>query len=202
MSSQNILVLDLETQHSFKDVGKQNLHKLRISVVGIFDYLSQSYEIYEEKDLLRLDKRVREADLVVGFNIRRFDLPVLAPYLFSPIEQLTVLDLIDAAEKARGHRASLDSIAQPTLKLRKSGTGFDALALFREGKWEELKRYCLNDVRLTKEVFDYGISHGKVYFTSSWDYKTYEIPVTWKEETEEILRLAKSSKAEFPTSLF
>ena len=201
--SQNILVLDLETQRSFKDVGKQNLHKLGVSVVGTYDYLTQAYESYEEKDMLRLDKRLREADLLIGFNVRRFDLPVLAPYLFTPIENLAVLDLLEAVEKARGHRASLDSIAKPTLKLHKSGTGEDALTLFREGKMEELKRYCLDDVKLTKGVYDYGLTHGKIFFTSSWDYKTYEIPVSWREETEEIFRAAKSSaKVEFPTSLF
>jgi DEAD/DEAH box helicase domain-containing protein len=198
----NILVLDLETQRSFKEVGKQHLDKLRISVVGTFDYTNESYETYGEKDLLRLEKRIREADLIVGFNIRRFDLPVLAPYLFTPPENLPVLDLIDAVEKARGHRASLDSIAQPTLKLRKSGTGMDALTLFQEGKMEELKRYCLDDVRLTKEVFDYGRANGRIYFTSTWDYKTYEIPVSWREETEEFLRAVKTPKTEFPTSLF
>ncbi len=198
--SNNILVLDLETQRSFKDVGKQNLHKLRISVVGIYDYLTGAYEIYEEKDLLNLEKRIRAAELLIGFNIRRFDLPVLAPYLFMPIENLPVLDLLEVVEKVRGHRASLDSIAQPTLKLRKSGSGLDALYLFQEGKMEELKRYCLDDVRLTKEVYDYGCTNGKIYFTSTWDYKTYEIPTPWQQETDEILR--KTSKAEFPSSLF
>ena len=200
--TQNILVLDLETQNSFKDVGRNNLGKLRISVVGIYDYLTQAYEIYDEKDLLRLDKRVREADLLVGFNIRRFDLPVLAPYLFVPIENLPVLDLLEEIERVRGHRASLDSIVQPTLKLHKSGTGIDAIALFREGKMEALKRYCLDDVRLTKEVYEYGKTNGKIFFTSTWDYKTYEIPVAWEAETQEFLRSDKSPKAEFPTSLF
>ena len=198
----NIIVLDLETQRSFKEVGKQNLHKLGVSVVGIYDYLTQSYECYEEKEMLQLDKRLRETDLLIGFNIRRFDLPVLAPYLFTSIENLPVLDLLDAIEKARGHRASLDSIAKPTLKLHKSGTGEDALTLFQEGKIEELKRYCLDDVRLTKEVYDYGRANAKIYFTSSWDYKTYEIPVSWSAESDEFMRTAKPAKAEFPTSLF
>ena len=200
--SSNILVFDLETQRSFKEVGKQNLHKLRVSVVCVFDYLTGSYESYEEKDLIRLDKRIREADLLIGFNIRRFDLPVLAPYLFVPVESFQVLDLMEAVEKERGHRASLESLAQPTLNLRKSGSGIDALALFQEGKMEELKSYCLNDVRLTKEVYDYGVANGKVYFTSSWDYKTYEIPVHWREETEQALKFAKPATASFPTSLF
>ena len=198
----NVLVLDLETQRSFKDVGKQNLHKLGVSVVCTYDYLTETYESYEEKDLLQLDKRLRELDLLIGFNIRRFDLPVLAPYLFTKIENLAVLDLLDAIEKARGHRASLDSIAKPTLKLHKSGTGEDALTLFQEGKMEELKKYCLDDVRLTKEVYNYGCANAKVFFTSSWDFKTYEIPVAWATETEEFLRVTKPARAEFPTSLF
>lgn len=200
--AENIIVLDLETQKSFKDVGKQHLQKLRVSVAGVYDYLTQAYEVYEEKDLIRLDQRIREADLLIGFNIRRFDLPVLAPYLFTPISELPVLDLLEAIEKARGHRASLESIAQPTLNLRKSGSGIDALALFRDGKMDALKRYCLNDVRLTKEVFDYGRTHAKIFFTSSWDYKTYEIPVSWKEETESFLKSVKPSAASFPQSLF
>ncbi len=197
----NILVLDLESQRSFKEVGKQNLHKLGVSVVGVYDYLTEAYECYEEKEMLRLDKRLREADLLIGFNIRRFDLPVLAPYLFTPIENLPVLDLLDAIEKARGHRASLDSIAKPTLKQHKSGTGEDALTLFQEGKIEELKKYCLDDVRLTKGVYEYGKANAKIFFTSSWDFKTYEIPVSWTEETDKFLTSVKS-RADFPTSLF
>ena len=198
----NILVLDLETQRSFKDVGKHNLHKLKVSVVGVFDYLTGSYETYEEKDLLQLEKRIRDVDLLIGFNIRRFDLPVLAPYLFMPIENLPVLDLLDTIEKVRGHRASLDSIAQPTLKLHKSGDGMNALILFQEGKMEALKQYCLDDVRITKEVYEYGKANGKIYFTSTWDYKTYEIPVNWEEETQKFLSSVKPAKVEFPTSLF
>ncbi len=201
MSSLNILVLDLETQRSFKDVGKQNLHKLGVSVVGVYDYLTEGYECYEEKEMLRLDKRLREADLLIGFNIRRFDLPVLAPYLFTPIENLPVLDLLDAIEKARGHRASLDSIAKPTLKMHKSGTGENALTLFQEGKMEDLKKYCLDDVRLTKGVYEYGKTNAKIFFTSSWDFKTYEIPVSWADETDKFLTSVKA-RADFPTSLF
>ena len=198
----NILVFDLETQRSFKDVGKQNLHKLRISVIGLYDYLTGAYEIYEEKDLLKLDKRIREADLLIGFNIRRFDLPVLAPYLFGPIENLPVLDLLEAVEKVRGHRASLDSIAQPTLKVRKSGNGMDALTLFQEGRLDELKRYCLDDVRITKAVYEYGCQNGKIFFTSTWDYKTYEIPVNWKKTTEALMQPAAAKSSTFPSSLF
>lgn len=201
--SNNIIVLDLETQRSFKEVGgKSRLDKLRISVAVIYDYLTDQYTSFEEKDLMQLDKRLQTVDLIVGFNVRRFDLPVLEPYLFIPIQELPVLDLLETVEQSRGHRASLDSIAGPTLNQRKSGSGADALTLFQEGKMEALKKYCLDDVRLTKEIYEYGLREGKIFFTSTWDYKTYEIPVRWKEETEAVFVPSSSRKPTFPTSLF
>ncbi len=201
----NTLVLDLETQKSFREVGKskaQSLDKLKISVVGVYDYDSDRYESYLETDMMALEKRLKETDLLIGFNIRRFDLPVLAPYLFTKIEDLPVLDLLDDIEAVRGHRASLNSIAMPTLNAGKSGTGEEALTLFKEGRWEELKRYCLDDVRLTRDVYEYGCREGKIMFTSTWDYKTYEIPVHWKEKTEELLNKPSSKETQFPSSLF
>jgi DEAD/DEAH box helicase domain-containing protein len=202
MASKNYLVIDLETQKSFKEVGKAKLEKLKISVAGVYDYLTDRYTCYEEKEVMNLEKRLREADLIIGFNIRRFDFPVLAPYLFMPVTDLPVLDLLDDIETARGHRASLDSIAGPTLKQHKTGNGADALVLFKEGRIDELKRYCLEDVRLTKEVFEYGCREGKIQFTSNWDYKTYDIPVKWKEACEKACLKKQSPEPSFPTSLF
>ncbi len=202
----NILVLDLETQRSFKEVQKsatERLTKLKVSVVCVYDYLTDEYRAYEEKEIMELEKRLREVDLLIGFNHRRFDLPVLAPYLFMSVESLPVLDLLDEVEKARGHRASLDSLVRPTLNQHKSGSGLEALTLFKENRMKELKQYCLDDVRLTKSIYEYGCEHGKVLFTSSWDYKTYEVPVTWKQQTEQILKAKTSSgQGSFPSSLF
>ena len=105
-------------------------------------------------------------------------------------------------KEQRGHRASLNSLAGPTLQEHKSGDGLEAINLFNEGRMEELKKYCLDDVRLTKEVYDYGCENGKVLFTSNWDYKTYEISVNWKKETEKLLKQTPSEEQSFPSSLF
>ena len=202
MPSPNFLVLDLETQKSFKEVGRGKLEKLKISVAGTYDYLTDEFKPSEEKELMLLEKRLQDVDLIIGFNIRRFDLPVLAPYIFTPVEKFPVLDLLDDIEKARGHRASLDSIAALTLKQHKIGSGIEALILFKENRMEELKRYCLKDVSLTKEIYEYGCREGRIFFTSTWDYKTYEILVNWKESTETLARPSTSQKTSFPTSLF
>src|SRR3989338_8647890 len=178
---QNYLILDLETQKTFDAVGRQNLHKLKVSVVGTYDYLSDSYRIYHESEISSLEERLKTAELVIGFNIRRFDFPVLAPYLFLSIDTLPVLDLMEEIEKVRGHRVGLHSIAQATLGIAKSGEGLGAVGLFEQGRMEELKRYCLNDVRLTKEIYDYGCRENRVYFISNRDWKKYEVQISWNE---------------------
>ncbi len=207
LQGKNILVFDIETQKSFQEVGgksrSQFLEKLKVSVVGVYDYRVDQYLSYEENKMMELEARLKEVTFVVGFNSRRFDLPVLQPYLFMPTESIPQIDLLEDIEAARGHRASLDSIAGPTLKQHKSGSGRDALTLFKEGRMDELKKYCLEDVRLTREIFEYGICEGKVHFTSNRDYKTYEIVVNWKQAAEEFLSGQKSSQpSAFPSSLF
>jgi len=201
----NILVLDVETQKSFKEIGKSkamSLSKLKVSVVCTYDFLTDEYSSYEEKDMVKFEERLQTSDLLVGFNIRRFDMAVLQPYLFKTVDQFPVLDLLDDIEKARGHRASLDSVARATIKEGKSGDGAEALVLFKEGRMDELKKYCLDDVRLTKNVYEYGCREGKIYFTSTWDFKTYEIPVSWKQATTEFLAKKSAPNTDFPTSLF
>jgi len=201
----NILVLDVETQKSFKEVGKSkamSLSKLKVSVVCVYDYLTEAYSSYEEKEMTKFGERLQTADLIIGFNIRRFDMAVLQPYLFRPVEQFPVLDLLDDIETARGHRVSLDSVARATVKEGKSGDGAEALVLFKEGRMEELKKYCLDDVRLTKNVYEFGCKEGKIYFTSTWDFKTHEVPVNWKRSTDDFLSKKTGPQTSFPASLF
>jgi DEAD/DEAH box helicase domain-containing protein len=179
-----------------------SLSKLKVSVVCVYDYLTEAYSSYEEKDMMKFSERLQTADLVIGFNIRRFDMAVLQPYLFRPVEQFPVLDLLEDIEKARGHRVSLDSVARATVKEGKSGDGAEALVLFKEGRMEELKKYCQDDVRLTKDVYEYGCREGKIYFTSTWDFKTYEVPVNWKQTAEDLMNRKTGSRPDFPESLF
>lgn len=192
----NTVVLDLETQKTFDEVGRQNVHKLKVSVVGIYDYLTEEYRAYEEKEIHQLEERLKEVDLLIGFNVRRFDLVVLQPYLFMSIESIPVLDILEEIEKVRGHRVSLQSVAQATIDVTKTGQGLDAVGLYQRGQIQLLKDYCLNDVKLTKDVYEYGKANGKVYFISNRDWKKYEVPIDFK--------CAGDVKKEgvFPTSLF
>jgi len=194
-----VLVLDTETQQAFSEVGgKHHLHRLKVSVACVYNYETGSYSSFFEQDLDKLDALLRLAGLVVGFNVRRFDLGVLKPYLLGPVGDIPVLDLLEEIEQVRGHRVGLESIAEATFQQRKSGSGLDAVRLYREGRIQELTDYCLNDVRLTKDIYEYGNEHGKVYFRSIKDHRIHEIPVAWNR----IRPKKRSSASRFPTGLF
>lgn len=201
MSGERFIVLDVETQKGFHEVDRKKLHLLKVSVVCIYDSATGEYSSFEEKEMMKLEEVLKKADLIVGFNIRDFDMEVLAPYLMTPVKNFPVLDLLVEFEKARGHRISLQSVAQATLNCSKSGSGWDAIRLFAEGRMDELKKYCIDDVRITKDVYEYGIKNGKISFISNRDYQTHEVPVSWGNAVREV-KEQKKTESSFPTSLF
>ena len=165
-----------------------------------YDSKADAYFSFEEKEMLKFEEYLKKADLIIGFNIRDFDMEVLAPYLLTPVQNFPILDLLVEFEKVRGHRISLQSLAQATLKTSKSGSGWDAIQLYKDGKMDELKKYCIDDVRITKDIYEYGIKQGKIFFVSNRDYQTHEVAVSWGDA----MKVMKEKKAEtsFPTSLF
>ncbi|MCA9396105.1 MAG: ribonuclease H-like domain-containing protein [Candidatus Omnitrophica bacterium] len=197
-NDKRVIVLDLETQKSFAEISRDKLYQLKISVVGIYDSFDAEYHCFEEKELPRLEERLKQCDLLVGFNIIDFDMRVLGPHLLMDTSHLKVLDLMVEFQKVKGHRVSLQSMAQATLNDSKSGTGYDAIQLYRDGRMDDLKKYCLDDVRITKEIFDYGLKEKSVKFFSNRDYMNHEIEIDWSYWLHEDV----SNEEAFPTSLF
>src|SRR3989344_1221809 len=116
------------------------------------------------------------------------------------IKTLPACDLMEDVTNVLGHRLSLDSIAQATLGTQKSGHGLDAIRYFREGNMEKLKSYCLDDVRITRDIFEYGKKHGNVKYSSKYSPDLNAVPVDWKQyvspSSEPIFAPAASSSQE------
>jgi hypothetical protein len=157
------VVLDIETQFLFQEVN-HDLKKLKVSVVGLFDYATDQYRAYEEHELKELFRVLEHASTIIGFNIISFDLPVLAPYYVGNITQFSTFDLLVEVEKSLGFRLALNDLAKASLGTQKSGHGFKAIEYFRSGQMDKLKLYCLNDVKITKELYEMGKKEGKLYF--------------------------------------
>lgn len=176
------IVLDLETKKTFDEVGgRDNLDKLGISVVGVYQYSDNTYVTFEEHEFGKLQNLLINASLIIGFNHVGFDMPALQPYLSLDVTQLPTLDIMLECQKLLGHRIGLDSVAQATLGVGKTGHGLDAIRFYKEGKIKELKEYCLNDVKVTKDVFDFGVENGKISYFSKFGNQKKEIKVDWKK---------------------
>src|SRR3989338_9207037 len=100
------IVLDLETQHKFQDVG-YDVKKLKVSVVGVYVYATEQFKISREEELSILFPVLEHASQIIGFNTRKFDLPVLAPSYLGNVEQFHMLDILEEIEKKLGHRLAL-----------------------------------------------------------------------------------------------
>jgi DEAD/DEAH box helicase domain-containing protein len=179
---QRQVVLDLETQKIFDEIGSRNPGDLGVSVAGVYFYETDEYVCFEESKLGDLERRLANVSRVIGFNIRRFDFPVLQPYLkHIDLGRMESLDILDDLEKTLGHRVSLQSVASATLGVGKSGSGLDAIHYYRSGEMEKLKRYCLDDVRLTKDVYEFGRKNGLVYYLSKDGSNRLSAKVEWKD---------------------
>ncbi len=179
----NIVVFDIETKDAFSDVGGRDFfEKLEISVVGAYDYDSDEFRVYEEGELPELADRLSRKPLIVGFNSRRFDTPILQKYMPFDLRKLPQLDILEEVQRALGHRVGLDSIAQATLGAGKSGSGLEAIKLWREGKLDALKRYCMDDVRITREIYEYGASEGELFYVPKFGSGKARVEVSWRVE--------------------
>jgi len=45
-------------------------------------------------------------------------------------------------------------VAQGTLGSGKSGSGLEALLYYKNGRMDLLKKYCTDDVKITKQIYD------------------------------------------------
>jgi len=176
------IVFDLETQRAFSDLAdRNNFGGLGVSVLGCFSYGTEEFRIFAEDELDAFEDMLSRARRVIGYNIRHFDYPVLQPYMKSVVlKNLPTLDLILDPAGHLGFRPKLDDLAKATLGVQKSGHGLEAIRWFREGKLDELKRYCLDDVKLTKELYDHGVRHGHILIEPRYGSELRKIPVTWQ----------------------
>ena len=167
------LILDVETKKTFEEVGGYFPEKLEVSFVGVCARQGSSGQGemlgFFEQDFKDLFPLLEKADVVIGFNIDNFDMPTLIPYYSGDIAKIPTLDVMNRIKDSIGHRIGLDAVAKATLGIGKSGDGLDAIKYFKSGNLDALKKYCLQDVAVTRDVYDYGLNKGAVKFHNKWN---------------------------------
>ena len=143
-------VFDLETRKSAQQVGGwKNVKDMQVSVAVLYDSQDDHYYSYNGEQVDALIKHLQQLDLVVGFNIKRFDYKVLSGYSDFNFDNLPTYDLFSAI----GNRTGLDKLASATLGTKKSAHGLQAVEWWEQSKLQELEEYCRQDVKITRDLF-------------------------------------------------
>ena len=160
----NEIVFDIETQNTFADVNN-DFKKFKISVVSIYSYADDSYKSFCEHELGQLWPILEKADRLIGYNSDHFDIPILNNYYPGDLLTFPSLDLIKKVKDSVGIRLKLNDLALATLdNVEKSADGLQAIHWWKEGKIDEIKKYCEQDVKITKEIYDFGKANKQLFY--------------------------------------
>ncbi len=158
-----IIFLDIETQNDWTSGASFSIKDLKISYTGVIDEDGKEMDFWEN-DTPKMKPLLEKASLIVGYNIFSFDMPVIANYLGGDVMNLPQLDLMVAVNRAVGFRPKLDDLTTATFGEGKIGSGADAVKYYASGDFDSLKKYCMEDVRLTKKLYEFGRDRGYVKY--------------------------------------
>jgi DEAD/DEAH box helicase domain-containing protein len=175
----NIIIFDLETQYAADEVGGwSHIRDMRLAVAVTYNAALDVYRDYTEQDVDLLIASLRGADLVVGYNVIRFDYEVLSTYTDASLSDLPTVDMLQDLKRALGWRPKLDDVADATLGERKSADGLQAVHWFRQGQLDKVIAYCRRDVEVTWHVYQFGRRNGYVQYRDR-RWRVHKVPVRW-----------------------
>jgi DEAD/DEAH box helicase domain-containing protein len=176
---ESIVVFDVETQRTADEVGGwDRIRDMGLAVAVTYAAAEDAYRSYTEEQAQQLVATLKQADLVVGYNVYRFDYEVLSAYTDEPLAGLPTVDMLRDIHGVLGWRPRLDNVASTTLGESKSADGLQAVEWFRRGEVDKVIEYCRRDVEVTWRVFDFGRRNG---YVSCRDrrWKELRVPVRW-----------------------
>lgn len=182
----NYVVFDLETQNIFQDVGSSDPTALDISVATFYESDTDRYTTVTIDELETVWPILERADALVGYNSNHFDIPLLNKYYPGDLTQIKSIDLLEYIRESLGRRIRLDDVAKATIGAKKSADGLQAVRWWREGKIKEIMKYCEQDVKVTKKVFDYAMEHGHVLFKDGYRKQPIQLDTSAWGEKEEV----------------
>ena len=175
-----ILFFDLETQKLAQEVGGwNNCHLMRISVAVIYDSIEKEFFTFTEDKIAEMLERFKKADLIVGFNVKGFDYKVLGAYTNINLFDLPTFDILEDVYKRLGFRLGLDNLAKETVNHGKSADGLKAVEWFKQGDMESIKKYCIQDVAATRDLFYHGLEKGRLMYRTKKDNRRAMLKTDW-----------------------
>lgn len=175
------ITFDIETKSTSFVRGRIDASTMELTVVGVHDSVTGEYTSYLKEDLPKLWPLIESADMLIGFNSDSFDIPILNRYYAGDLTKIRSLDLLVEVYQVLGRRVRLQSLAEATLGKGKSGDGLKAMEWWDQGLYDKVREYCIEDVRITRELYDFARTNGYLKYmdlnqkreikldTSSWE---------------------------------
>jgi len=162
--------------------GWDDFENMGISCICAYDYDSGRFRVFCEDNMAEFVVLACCTDLLVGFNNKQFDNKLLdANGLFTVTSNVSSkidfdaksYDILEEIWIACGlspefHYPShlgygLNAVIKANFPgIRKTGHGAIAPINYQQGRWGDLIDYCLNDVFLTKRLFDRILETGEL----------------------------------------
>lgn len=171
------IVLDVEIQKTIEELpnGWGDTDKMGVSVAVVYEFLTDRFRIFGSDDLGALKERLERADRISGYNIWRFDFPVI--YGLPSRERVERLrpktnDLLLRIWRSLGlsletfssaHKGwKLDQVMKGTFGVGKIGNGADVPKWFQAGQLHRVINYCVDDVALERDLAAFADRFGYV----------------------------------------
>lgn len=199
MKGLNIVVYDVETREPipnfqpgvYRDLTPEDYKFMGIASCAMYDYETDDYSVFLHDNVGKMVERMNRADLIVGFNIIKFDNALLRACggELKPDSELPLYDILYWSRRACGweeggyypKNLKLDNHLEGTFGKTQMKTGLGAMApeLFKAGKMGELISYNIADVKRERMLFEqcwnYGFvvtpQHGKKWI--EWPQKNF-----------------------------
>lgn len=180
------LTIDIESVSDSFVRGHIDVNEQELTILAMHDSMTGEFSSYTKEELPNLWPILERADMIIGFNSDSFDIPLLNRYYPGDLSRVRSLDILVEVQKALGRRIRLQSLAEATLGRGKTGEGSKAGSWWKEGKKEQVRAYCIEDVRLTRDLYDYAIEHGVLKYKDLLDIRDIKLDTSqWEAAASE-----------------
>ncbi len=165
--------------------GGFDINKQELTVVCIHDSKTNEFSSYTKETLPTLWSILERADILVGYNSDHFDIPILNKYYPGDLTTIHSVDLLKEVKSVLGRRLKLDNIAEATLGRTKTADGMQAVRWWKEGKIDLIIQYCIEDVRITKDVYEYAKKNRSLKYKDFDGIREVKLnPSAWEKISE------------------
>jgi DEAD/DEAH box helicase domain-containing protein len=188
MAAPRVITFDIETR-SLQPNAAFSIDNQELTICCIHDSKTGEFSSYVKEELGNLWGILERCDILVGYNSDHFDIPILNRYYSGDLTKIKSVDLLKEVRNVLGRRLKLDNLAEATLGKNKTADGMQAVVWWEEGKVDLVREYCIADVAITRELYDYAKKHKSLKYKDFGGIRDIKLDPSGWEKLGEVAAL-------------